>query len=52
MESLRVSGKLLTYPFLEPTLTLTSYLGQNVCLGQGQVDSFAETYYDPKNDRP
>ena len=36
MGSLRVSGKLLTYPFVEPTLTLASYLEQNVCLGKGR----------------
>ena len=36
MGSLRVSGKLLTYPFLEPTLTIASYLEQNVCLGKGR----------------
>ena len=30
-----VSGKLPTYPSPKPTLTLTSYLGQNVGLGEG-----------------
>ena len=33
--SLHVSGKLSTYPFPKPTLTLTSHLGQNVGLGEG-----------------
>ena len=31
----RVSGKLPTYPSPKPTLSLTSYLGQNVALGKG-----------------
>ena len=30
-----VSGTLPTYPFPKPILTLTSYLGQNVGLGEG-----------------
>ena len=30
-------GKLPTYPSHKPTLTLTSHLGQNVDLGEGQV---------------
>ena len=30
-----VSGKLPIYPYPKPTLTLTSYLGQNVGLGKG-----------------
>ena len=30
-----VSGKLPTYPSPNPTLTLTSHLGQNVGLGEG-----------------
>ena len=30
-----VSGKLPTYPSPKPTLTLSSYLGQNVGLGEG-----------------
>jgi len=33
--SIWVSGKLPTYPSPEPTLTLTSHLGQNVGLGEG-----------------
>ena len=33
--SLYVSGKLPTYPSPNPTLTLTSHLGQNVGLGEG-----------------
>ena len=37
-------GKLPTYPSPKPTLTLTSHLGQNVGLGEGQVGSFPETY--------
>ena len=32
---LYVSGKLPTYPYPKPTLTLTSHLGQNVNLGEG-----------------
>ena len=34
-ESLRVSGKLPTYPSPKPTLTLSSHLEQNVGLGEG-----------------
>ena len=45
--SLYVSGKLLTYPSPKSTLTLTSHLGKNVGLGEGQVGSFPETYNDP-----
>ena len=33
--SLKVSGKLPTYPSLKLTLTLTSHLGQNDGLGEG-----------------
>ena len=33
--SLYVSGKLPTYPSPKPTLTLSSYLGQNVGLAEG-----------------
>ena len=33
--SLYVPGKLPTYPSSNPTLTLTSHLGQNVGLGEG-----------------
>ena len=44
--SLYVSGKLPTYPSPNPTLTLTSHLGQNVGLGEGYVSSFPETYND------
>ena len=36
--SLYVSGKLPTYPSPKPTLPLTSHLGQNVGLGEGQVE--------------
>ena len=32
---LYVSGKLPTYPYPKPTLTLTSHLGQNFGLGEG-----------------
>ena len=44
--SLNISGKLPTYmyPSPKPTLTLTSHLGQNVGLREGQVGSFPETY--------
>ena len=35
MGSLNISGKLPTYPFPKPTLTLTSHLGQSVGLGEG-----------------
>ena len=38
-----ISRKLLTYPSLTPTLTLTSHLGQNVGLGEGYVGSFPKT---------
>ena len=31
----RVSGKLPTYPSPKPTVSLSSYLGQNVGLGEG-----------------
>ena len=37
-----------TYPSPKPTLTLASYLGQNVGFGEGQVGSFPETYNDPE----
>ena len=47
MGSLYVSGKLSTYPFPEPTLTLTSLLGQNVGLGEEYVGRFPETNDDP-----
>ena len=43
-----VSGKLLTYSSLKPTLTLTSFLGKNVSLGEGYVGRFPEAYNDPK----
>ena len=36
-------GKMPTYPSHKLTLTLTSRLGQNVGLGEGQVISFPET---------
>ena len=36
-----------TYPSPKPALTLTSHVGQNVGLGEGQVGSFPETYNDP-----
>ena len=35
-----VSGKLPTYPSPKPTLTLSSYLEQNVGLGEGYMGSF------------
>ena len=34
-ESLYIVGKLPTYPFPKPTLTLTSQLGQNGGIGEG-----------------
>ena len=37
--SIQVSGKRLTYPSLKLTLTLTSYLGQNVSLREGRAVS-------------
>ena len=43
---LYVSWKLATYPSPEPTLTLTSHLGQNVGLGEGWAGSFPVTYND------
>ena len=42
-ESLYPPGKLPTYPSLKPTSTLTSHLGHNVGLGEGQEGSFPET---------
>ena len=36
------------YPSPKPTLTLTSHLGQNVCVGEGKVGIFPETYKDPE----
>ena len=33
--SLYVSGKLPTYPSPKPKVTLTSHLGQNVCVEEG-----------------
>ena len=47
--SIKVSGKLPTYPSPKPTLSLTSHLGQNVGLGEGYVSSFPKTKIDPKN---
>jgi len=47
--SLFVSGKLPTYPSPKSTLNLTSHLGQNVGLGEGQVGSSPDTYNDPFN---
>ena len=41
--SIQVSEKLPTYPSPKSTLTLTSHLGQNVGLGEGQVGSFPKT---------
>ena len=41
--SFYVSVKLRTYPSTKPTLTLSSYLMQNVGLGEGSVSSFPET---------
>ena len=41
--SFYVSWKLPTYPSPKPTLTLSSYLEQNVGLGEGQVSGFTET---------
>ena len=35
-------------PLPKPTLTLTSHLGQNVGLGEGQVGSFPATCNDPR----
>ena len=40
-------GKLSTYPFPKPALTLTSHFAQNVDLGEGRVGSFPKTYNDP-----
>ena len=42
------SGKLPTYPFPKPKLTLPSHLGQNVGSGEGKVVSFSEMYNDPE----
>ena len=44
--SVKVSGKLPTYPSPNPTLILTSHFGQNVGLGEGWVGSFPETLND------
>ena len=44
----RVSFHTAHLPSPKPTLTLTSHLGQNVGLGEGQVGSFPQTYDDPK----
>ena len=40
--SIKVSGKLPTYPSPKLTLTLNSYFGQNDGLGEGCVGSFPE----------
>ena len=45
--SLYIPEKLPTYPSPKPTLTLTPHLGQNVCLGDGKVGGFPDTYHDP-----
>ena len=39
-----------TYPSPKSKLTLSSYLGQNVGLGEGYVGTFPETYNDPTRD--
>ena len=45
--SVYVSGKLPTYPYPKPTFC-SKWEGRiNVILGEGQVDSFPETYIDP-----
>ena len=41
--TVQVSGKLPSYPSPKPTLSLTSHLGKNVSLGEGQVVSFSDT---------
>ena len=40
--SIKICGKLPTYPYPKPKLSLTSHLGQNVALGEGWVGSFPE----------
>ena len=40
------SGKLPTFPFPKPSVTLTSHLGQNFGLGEGWVGSFPGTLID------
>ena len=47
--SMVFSGKLPTYPSRNLTLTLTSFFGQNVRFGEGEVGSFSETIMDPKS---
>ena len=42
IRSIQVSGKLPTYPSPKPTLSLSSHLGQNVGLGEGQAGNFSE----------
>ena len=51
MGSFYVSWKLPTYPSTKPTLTLSSYFGKNVGLGEGEGKSFTETKNDPRNVR-
>ena len=47
-----VSVKLPTYPFPKPTVTLSSYLGQNACLFRGGVGGqFHKNLNDPQNPR-
>ena len=46
-ESFNVSGKLLTYPSLKPTLKLTSHLEKNVGLGEGRW-TVSQKRNDPK----
>ena len=48
MGSFYVSGKLPTYPSTKPTVTLSSYLGQNVGLRKGWGKCFTETKNDPR----
>ena len=45
--SVKVSGKMATYPSPNPTLILTSHFEQNVGLGEGSMGSFPETLNDP-----
>ena len=38
-------GKLPTYPSPTATLTLSSYLGQNVSFGRGDISDYSKTQY-------
>ena len=41
-------GKCPPLPLPQANTNITSHLGQNVCVGEGKVGIFPETYKDPE----